>query len=735
MTDWFNDFETFCDLDITKVGGYRYSTDPSCRVLMYAWAFGNERVEQWVPAEGQKRPKILTDAILDPELQKRAWNAAFEKNILRYVMREDVFEEEWECTQTMAMTCSLPAKLEQAGPVLDLSDDKKKDARCKKLIKLFCNPQTPTKNQIEGRARKPFIRNPNYVSHPEEWEEFKHYNRQDVVAERSIFRIIRKWNLPEHEWEMWRLDQEINRDGVPVNMDVVRLAIAYTEHAREQRYKRIKKLTGVDNPRAPAQLLEWLKDRGYRFDDMKKGHVERAAADEDLDDEVREVLTLRAEVAKTSPDKFKAIERAAEFINDEWVVRGAFKFAGAQRTWRWSGSLFQPQNLPRPSPDLEGKEQSVVDNILRLSPKSLDLIYDKPMDMLATAIRPSIQAPGPSRRSPEGCILGGMDLNAIENRVLGYLANDQKILDVFRNNRDPYIDFAGYMFETSYDTEWLRYEPEGPKGKHNKDHRTTAKPGVLGCGYMLSAGEQRENEQTGEIEATGLLGYAWEMGIKGFTLEQSELSVEVWRDTYEDAVQYWWDIMDAAKDCLRTGKEHWARHVSFDRSGPMMRMHLPSGRCLHYVRPRIEETEQVWCDFKLKFLPLHMCKEPNKKKTRVKSNITYEGLNPRKQWARLHTHPGKLTENADQAISRDLIAEGMKRFRRRVSRAVARIRIHVHDEIVVCIDIAAAKREFGSPERVLEILKECMSEPMPWASEKDLPLGAAGTLGKIWIKD
>lgn len=728
MTSFFNDFETYSDLDITKVGGYRYSTDPSCRALMLAYAFDNGPVEQWVPAEGQKMPRDVKDALRDPDITKRAWNAAFEKNIYRHVLGEKIFEEEWRCTQTMAMTCSLPASLGDAGAVLDIPLDRQKDKEGKKLIKLFCTPQKATKTQLEGRARKPYIRNPNYISHPEEWERFKSYNRQDVVAERGNYRIVRKWDLPDHEWEMWELDQEINRDGVPINMEVVRMAIRYTEHCRATRYARIKKITGVENPRSGPQLLEWLKDNGYRFDDMKKGHVERASKDEELDDDTREVLTLRAEVAKTSPDKFYAIERAAEFINDEWVVRGAFKFAGAQRTWRWSGSLFQPQNLPRPSKELEGKEESVVTNLVRLSPRALDLLYDKPMDMLSTAIRPSIQA-------PEGWILGGMDLNAIENRVLGYLADDQKILDVFRKDRDPYIDFAGYMFETDYETEWTYYEPEGPEGKHNKDHRTTAKPGVLGCGYMLSAGEQRENEQTGEIEATGLLGYAWEMGIKDFTLEQSELSVDVWRDTYEDTVKYWWEISDAAKDCLRTGKEQFARHISFDRSGPMMRMRLPSGRNLHYVRPRIEETEQVWCDFKLKYLPLHMCKEPNRKKTRIKANITYEGYDKRRQWGRLHTHPGKLTENADQAVSRDLVAEAMKRFRRRVPRSVARIRIHVHDEIVACINIAAAKAMFGSVERVLEILQQCMAEEMPWATEKELPLGAKGSLGRIWIKD
>jgi DNA polymerase len=55
---------------------------------------------------------------------------------------------------------------------------------------------------------------------------------------------------------------------------------------------------------------------------------------------------------------------------------------------------------------------------------------------------------------------------------------------------------------------WAEYKA-GDKSK-----RTVAKPGVLGCGYMLGPGEERENRDTGEIEATGLLGYAWNMGVK-----------------------------------------------------------------------------------------------------------------------------------------------------------------------------------------------------------------------------
>lgn len=713
MTILFQDFETKSRADITKTGHHYYVRHPSTRTLMFAYAFDNEKVQQWVPAEGQKMPRDLRDALRDPKVIKRSWNAPMEMGVWEHVEGEEIRREEWRCTMAHAMTLSFPGKLEKVGPIVDLPADKQKDARGKALIRKFCIPRKPS-------ARIPWEWNTQYT-HEEDWEDFKFYNRQDVTTERAIFNRIRGNDLPAHEWEMWLLDQEINIDGIPINMRVMERALEYLAHCRDARYARIKKLTGIENPRSNPQMLEWLQDQGYRFADLKAGHVKRAAQDERLSEKTREVLTLRAEVAKTAPDKFFAMQRSVD--PDDHVIRGCFQFAGAPRTWRWSGRIIQPQNLARPHPDFEHVQPQLVHDLEHFDNETLDLLYSKKwkvqgtseIDMLATAIRPTVQA-------PKGHKVFSADLNAIENRVLGYLAQDQKILDVFRSGRDPYLDFAQYLFDSDYATELARYE------SGLKDHRTIGKPGVLGCGYMLSAGEEYENEQSGEIEATGLLGYAWQMGVTQFTLADSEKSVKVWRGTFTDAVEYWWTIQKAALRTIRTGKESDAGPVYFDRKGPFMRMWLPSGRALHYVRPRIEENRTYFCDVKRKYLPEYLCKRPNYEDVRVKESITYEGQDERKNWRRITTHPGKLTENADQAISRDLLAEAMRRFRRRVPRSEGRIRLHVHDEIVgMCPDRFA--------ERNYKILVECMSEPMPWASERELPLAAKGSITQVWIKD
>jgi DNA polymerase len=131
-------------------------------------------------------------------------------------------------------------------------------------------------------------------------------------------------------------------------------------------------------------------------------------------------------------------------------------------------------------------------------------------------------------------------------------------------------------------------------------------------------------------------------------------------------------------------------------------MWLPSGRPLRYLRPRLEVRPTPWGEKRLQ--------------------ITYEGLNDRKQWVRMHTTPGKVTENADQAISRDLLVHGMKLAQRRG----IDLRLHVHDQLV-----GLAKEDEADAK--LALLMECMNETPRWA--EGLPLGSAGQIAKVMIKD
>lgn len=676
MTRLHLDFETFSELKLPTVGTSRYARDPSTDVLILGFAFDEAPVRQWIPAEGQLMPPEVREALEDPGVQLFAWNKPFEWSILSYVLNIPTAHERWRDPMVLAYSLALPGSLERAGEVVDLGADSRKMQRGGVLIRQFCQPRTPTK-------KKPWTRTEPHHA-PVRWEEFLAYNRRDVEAERAFWRRCRRWDMPPEEWALWCLDQRINERGIPVNMRVVQNAIRVSRAVVDKRLAIMKEITELRNPNSIAQLLPWLQHEGYPFEDLKKGHVKRAR-DAAPPGDYQRVLSLRAEVSRASVKKYAALQQATD---EDGLLRNTLQFAGAGRTWRWAGRKFQAQNLARPAPWLEHTQEQAVRDLEWLDPECIEWLYPAPMDLLSTCVRPVVQA-------PPGYKLVDADLNAIENRVLGWVADDRKIMSVFEEDRDPYVAFAAHMYLMPYDDLYAEYKAG------NKAKRTIAKPAVLGCGYMLGPGGEKENVKTGEIEATGLLGYAWNMGVR-LTLKQSEASVRIWRNTYTDVVEFWRRIDKAARRCIRTGQPQQCGRLRFDRFGPFMRMILPSGRALHYCRPRIEQRKTPWG-------------EP-------RATITYEGLSDTNQWVRIATHPGKLTENAVQAIARDLLAHGM----RLADAADIDIRLHVHDEVLA---LALEHRAADT----LRVLQECMTTRPAWAL--DLPLGSAGTISRVFMKD
>jgi DNA polymerase len=199
------------------------------------------------------------------------------------------------------------------------------------------------------------------------------------------------------------------------------------------------------------------------------------------------------------------------------------------------------------------------------------------------------------------------------------------------------------------------------------------------------------------------------MGVRHFTPAQSELSVKTFREAFSEVKDYWYAIERAAIKCVEEKRPTKAGPVSFDLKGSFLRMLLPSGRYLHYFNPKVDPVKMPWKD--------------DRGGPVWKDSLTYEGVDDRKQWVTINTHPGKLTENADQAISRDLLVHGMRLARWNHG---LDIRLHVHDQ-----NLALASEAEGS--EALEILKECMETPPEWA--EGLPLGSAGFLSKVFKKD
>lgn len=704
MTILWYDYESFNEVDLPAVGVSQYARHPSLEIIMTSWSLDHgETIKQHDRFhDGEDLPNEFLDALGDDRITKAAWNFPFEWNITKQALGIDVPASSALDPMVVARSLSLPGSLSEVCRILNMPEEDWKHAGGKAMINFWCKPRKPTKTNSSLRNHPT-----DNAKSLEKWDAFLAYNRQDILAMVKAWNRMRKWDMPDFEWEMWEFDREINEAGIPVNLKAIANANRLVNSLTAKSLAELTEITGLDNANSGEQLLGWLEEWQYPFRDLKIGHVRRALKQAqdggDSDTDYARALQRRTEISKASVKKYAAYEKMS---CDDGLLRNVLVFNGAGRTCRWSGSGVQPHNLARPSPYFERAEaqETLARAIARHNPETFAWLYSQPdpksptgralvdpFEALSSGVRGPIAA-------PEGFVFVSADFNAIENRVLGYMAGEERILDVFRKDRCPYVDFATYMFGGTYDELWHEY-----KVLKQKTKRQTSKPAVLGAGYRLGPGEEYEDEATGEILATGLLGYARGMGID-LTPEQAKMSVEVWRETYSGVVDLWDDFDRAVRKTVSTGRPTSVAMFDFARDTPFLTMRLPSGRKLYYLRPRIEDRKTPWGE--------------------VRPTVTYEGIDSRssrKAWGRISTHSGKTTENGDQALARDCLAEGIRRAKRRG----LDVRLHVHDEILVLAREDDAERQAG-------VLSECMQEPMPWAPE--LPLKAVAEISKIFVK-
>ena len=667
MSELSIDIESRSRCDLLKQGLYTYARDPSTQVLLFCYALDDGPIHTWRPMT-ETMPPELANMLADTAVSKWAWNATFERELLKHVLKLNI--PTWRDTMVCSMYASLPAALGLAGPALKLPDELTKNPEGKRLIRLFSLPNR------EGGFN-------DWRSHPDEFNAFDEYCQRDVEAERAIRRRLSKLRVPDSEWRLWELDQRINERGIPVDMEFVRAAKDMAALDKRRLLDDLIRMTGVPNPTTTSAFLAWAKSQGYPFGDLRKDTV-TAAMTTELSPLLKWALKTRGLVSKTSTAKFDVIELS---VAADERVHALHQFYGAPRTGRWAGRNVQHQNLPRPTPDIEGHEEEVTDLI-----KAGD--YDEVLMRYGSAVSPIASVIRSAFRAPKGKTFYISDLNAIENRVLGWLAGCDAILDVFRHGRDPYKDFGTRMFHVPYE-------------EITKPQRTMAKPAVLGCGYMLGGGQEVTNKN-GDVVRTGLWGYASSMGVQ-MTKAEAQYSVRVFRESYGEVVEFWEALREAAFAAVASGGVHHVGALAFEGERGLLRMHLPSGRALHYIRPKIELRKREFID-------------DNQKKRIVESpTLCYDGPLPgSNKWGRLTTHPGKLAENATQAVARDVLAVGLMR----ADAAGFDIILHCHDEIVAEVPLGSARRPVD--------LANVMAAPIKWA--KGLPLHAEAMETLIYRK-
>ena len=451
MTILTIDIETFSSTDLIKCGVYRYVEAPDFEILLFGFAYNDESVQVIDLTAFEDVPVQVLQDLTDPHVIKAAYNANFERTCISKHLGIPCDPRQWRCTSVWALALGLPSNLAGVAEVLKL--DAQKDAKGKALIKYFSVPCTATKTNG--------MRERNYPHHaPEKWDEYREYNRQDVVVEREVRRKLERFPIPEHEWKLWALDQRINDQGVRLDPVLFKQAIACSELYETRLVQEAQELTGLDNPNSPAQIKEWLASRGLNTPDGLSKDYMPGLLDAAPDDETRRMLELRQEMSKTSVDKYNAMDRS---MCDDERARGLLQFCGANRTWRWAGRLIQVQNLPQNKfPDLALARETLRSGDFEL----VELLYGSPPIVLSQLIRTAFI---PS----DGCRFLVSDFSAIEARVIAWLADESWVLDVFKGHGKIYEATASNMFGVPFETI--------VKGHANYALRAKGKIATLAC--------------------------------------------------------------------------------------------------------------------------------------------------------------------------------------------------------------------------------------------------------------
>jgi len=715
------DFETRSCCDLETRGLDNYAKDPSTEVLLCAYAFDDYAVKLWQPHLNPKIPDELRESLESPFEIVWAWNAAFEHAIINHVLKIPKSIEEFRDPMANSRYLSLPGSLEAAGEILGLKETAKM-TEGSRLIKLFCEPEDEGGEETLWGLSLPTFR--DWTTDPRDWALFGSYCRQDVIAERAAMKKMKKFALPEHEWDTWFLSERINQRGIPTDSALIAGARSIVNKEIEKLLAQLRETTGLENPGSVTQLLPWLQDRGYTFSSLGKAFVSRAMGGEcTLTEEARVVLEIRGQTAKSSVKKYTAI---ADTTSEDGWLRYAYQYMGAARTGRFSSLGANLANLVKASKDVEKKMDRAVELVQLMDYDAIVSEFGKPLDVVASTTRSSF-------RAPEGQKFVVADSGSIENRVLGWVSRCTKILDVFKKiftyegpdhpekeifngdqfPWDPYLDFATRLYNQSYAELWYEWKILGDATKRN-----SAKPATLGAGFQLGAGKE-DIDKDGNKIWTGLLGYGRNLGVE-MTPEDAVFSIKIFRSEYTEVVWYWKDIHRAAIRAVRnpgqivgvgvpyTDRDRdyyekighpldWEPRVSFLCHGKkVLEMILPSGRSLHYINPEIREEDAIWEGREYK-----------------RETVYYQGKEQGGQtWSDCVASPGRFTENSVQAIARDLLVHGMKL----ADKMGFPIVLHTYDEIGAVVPVTSP---LGLPQLI-----SCLKVSPPYAP--DLPLDASG---------
>lgn len=681
---------TFEIIDFFKVPGYAQSCYPNSTQEDILWSLFK------VPC-----PPTILRAIERGDVFV-AHNARFEQAIYYYICHKKwgwPLPSQWSCTAARSRYFGLRASLE--GSASDLEVLAQKDARGKQFINDFCKPRSYKGRKMDGVVKELW-----YEPHenPEGWQAGIEYCVIDGQSEADIDAVLP--DLPPFEQAAWEWNFDINTRGVPIDIQAVERAIAYSDHFTTQAVNRFNEVTGL-NPTQRERVLEYINQREEMADsglsDLKSKTLKRLTQTElfaDVTDgiaELHDLIQVRLDTNLASVKKLETMRKVAD--PNDWRARGGELYFGAH-TGRFSQKRIQTGNMKRGDPITAARmfeylNGSWWDDADLSPPKGAIDLFSGPTGPLAKPawieaaewrfMRPlaalSVSMKGFVKAEP-GHELIDADFSQIEARVLAWLAREDWLLEAFRQKKDPYVKFASdFMwpdtrYEDYFDPSTSKVWKIGPYARK----RQIAKSAVLGAGFGIGPPKFVEYCDNSDLI---------------ITLQEGEQTVGAYREAHPKIMALHKRaeaaaIMAVANEgqtirLAGTGIELSVWRLDTERF--WLQVQFPSGRSMYYYRPKIGLVQRY--------------------------GRTQEQLSFRTEWNggsyRESTYGGKLVENWTQGIARDFLVSGGIKAEKRGYPSI----MLVHDSNVTMPRIG-----HGSPEELAGIL--CEKEA--WMT--DIPLEA-----------
>ncbi len=300
----------------------------------------------------------------------------------------------------------------------------------------------------------------------------------------------------------------------------------------------------------------------------------------------------------------------------------------------------------------------------------ISMFYGNPLATISNCLRGFIiAAPGHD--------LIACDFNAIESRVVNWLAGEEAVLQTFRDGEDIYLKNAAVIFNCKV-------------SEVTKDQRQIGKVAELSLGF-----------QGGKM--------AFQMMAKNYGVKVPEKQAEAikvaFRESRPKLVTYWQSLENASLSALENpgrtcSAGPYERRIKFRVQGSFLWCQLPSKRVLCYPYPQLTPTKTPWGE--------------------MRDQLTYMGEDSLShKFERTSAYGGKLCENVTQAVARDLLVYSMINLDKRGYKIV----MHVHDEVVA--EMVQGAGSVGEMESIMEQLPD-------WAH--GLPIKASGWKNRRYQK-